>query len=218
MAPEVIEGNYDEKCDMWSVGCILYTMLTGYPPFNGTSGAEIIAKVSRGKFSVELLEDYEISEEGIALIERLLDPNPNFRPSALDIMNDPWIEIHKEEAPEEANEAKLKALNHLKQQNTGKRLQQAFIQYIVQNLAEEEELNELKLAFQAINVSNTGQITIEELQDAFFATDDDQKEQIENIFKEVDLDNNGSIEFSEWIVASIDKTSLITPEKLLLAF
>ena len=113
MAPEVIEGNYDEKCDMWSVGCILYTMLTGYPPFNGTCGAEIIAKVSRGKFSVELLEDYEISEEGIALIEKLLDPNPNFRPSALDIMHDPWIEIHKEEAPEEANEAKFNRRRNL---------------------------------------------------------------------------------------------------------
>ena len=33
MAPEVIMGEFDEKCDMWSIGCILFTMLTGLQPF-----------------------------------------------------------------------------------------------------------------------------------------------------------------------------------------
>ena len=40
------------------------------------------------------------------------------------------------------------------------------------------------------------------------------REEVDAIFDEVDLDGNGEIEFSEWIVASIDKNSLITDEKL----
>ena len=51
MAPEIINQKiYDYKSDLWSIGCILYLMIVGVPPFNGISDAEIIAKVVRGKF------------------------------------------------------------------------------------------------------------------------------------------------------------------------
>ena len=101
---------------------------------------------------------------------------------------------------------------------TGKRLQQASIQYIVEHLATPEELDELHKAFDAINISRNGQITIEELSEAFNAYTVEEQAEIKKIFEEVDLDNSGSIEFSEWIVASIDKRSLISEEKLKLAF
>lgn len=45
ISPEVLTGNYDFSCDMWSAGCILYILLCGYPPFYGDDNNEILANV-----------------------------------------------------------------------------------------------------------------------------------------------------------------------------
>jgi len=47
VAPEVLEGSYDYRCDIWSLGVILYILLVGYPPFNGPSNATIFQSIKR---------------------------------------------------------------------------------------------------------------------------------------------------------------------------
>ncbi len=51
ISPQVLEGNYDEKTDIWSAGVILYILLTGEPPFNGANDNEIYRKIAKKKFS-----------------------------------------------------------------------------------------------------------------------------------------------------------------------
>ena len=45
VCPEILNGNYDISCDLWSVGVITYFMLCGYPPFNAKTEAHLFTKI-----------------------------------------------------------------------------------------------------------------------------------------------------------------------------
>ena len=62
LSPEVLIGNYDISCDMWSAGCILYILLCGYPPFYGEDDQEILRAVVKGEFEFEGEEWLEVSD------------------------------------------------------------------------------------------------------------------------------------------------------------
>lgn len=51
ISPQVLEGNYDHKCDIWAIGVLTYILLCGYPPFMGESEVKVFNKIKTLDYS-----------------------------------------------------------------------------------------------------------------------------------------------------------------------
>ncbi|XP_006116210.1 ribosomal protein S6 kinase alpha-3 isoform X2 [Pelodiscus sinensis] len=95
VAPEVLKRQgYDAACDIWSLGVLLYTMLTGYTPFaNGPDDTpeEILARIGSGKFSLSGGYWNTVSTTAKDLVSKMLHVDPHQRLTAAQVLKHPWI-------------------------------------------------------------------------------------------------------------------------------
>ena len=85
MAPEVILGNYNEKCDVWSCGVILYIMLSGNPPFYDNNEEKLKEKICNFDYNFNLPIFSKISEDAKELLRQIF-VNSEIRPTVADIL------------------------------------------------------------------------------------------------------------------------------------
>uniref|UniRef100_A0A674J7F3 Ribosomal protein S6 kinase n=1 Tax=Terrapene triunguis TaxID=2587831 RepID=A0A674J7F3_9SAUR len=95
VAPEVLKRQgYDEGCDIWSLGILLYTMLAGYTPFaNGPSDTpeDILSRIGGGKFTLKGGNWDTVSEAAKDLVTKMLHIDPHQRLTAKQVLQHPWI-------------------------------------------------------------------------------------------------------------------------------
>ena len=82
VAPEVLKGNYDISCDVWSLGVILYVFLCGYPPFEGDNNKEIFRNVLKQKLTFDPADWNTVSDEAKDLVSKMLAKKPSDRITA----------------------------------------------------------------------------------------------------------------------------------------
>uniref|UniRef100_A0AAR2KS41 Ribosomal protein S6 kinase n=1 Tax=Pygocentrus nattereri TaxID=42514 RepID=A0AAR2KS41_PYGNA len=99
-APEILTyDGYDESCDLWSLGVILYTMLSGQVPFQcqeksltHTSAEEIMKKIKQGDFSFQGEAWRNVSQQAKELIQELLTVDPNKRIKMCELRYNAWLQ------------------------------------------------------------------------------------------------------------------------------
>lgn len=95
MAPEIFNGGgetaYDQCCDMWSFGCVVYVMLGGYPPFSGQTEDEVIKSIVNCVYDFPSPEWDHVGDVGKDFIRKCFEVNPKARMTAVDGLNHPLI-------------------------------------------------------------------------------------------------------------------------------
>lgn len=91
VAPEVLSGSYDRRADLWSIGVILFMILSGLPPFNGPGPESILNEVANANVSFEAPVWRRVSDNPRGLIQQLLDRDQDTRPTADEALESSWV-------------------------------------------------------------------------------------------------------------------------------
>jgi calcium/calmodulin-dependent protein kinase I len=96
VAPEVLAPakirQYDQSCDMWSIGVILYVMLCGFPPFYDETLPKLYKRIRHARFSFPSPYWDTISDNAKDLVKKLLVVDPTKRLSATEALDHPWLQ------------------------------------------------------------------------------------------------------------------------------
>lgn len=217
VAPEVLQGSYDQKCDIWSVGAFMYIMLTGEPPFNGKDNNVIFKRIVNEEVSYPTEKFKNISSDAIDLLRKCLIKDPVNRISGEKALEHKWFasvanEVHKKSKIDPL------VLNNLKAFSYPDKFQKMVLRFIV-NQMDPEEMDHLREVFQAMDTENLGALNKQEMIEGFRQINIDiNKEEIDEIMSKIEDDDEGKINYTEFLVAAMDLQKNLDKEKLVTAF
>ena len=91
LAPEMINQYYNHQCDIWSLGILLYALLSGNAPFTGASDSLIIEKILKQPINLETAGWEGRSKEVKQLLRKMLEKNFEKRVTVSEVLADPWL-------------------------------------------------------------------------------------------------------------------------------
>ena len=222
IAPEVLNQDYNEKCDTWSVGVILYMFITGRAPFGGQSNKEIINAIKTQTLDVNNEKLLKASPEVRDLIIGLLKNDTNERLSAKQALNHIWFtKFNGRKLFGNFRDEDIQMyIDNLFNYSFHSKIQQLVIAFLVHNLPTTDSSRNILKLYRYFNESGDCKLAKEELIKGLSKYRDKVEviKKVENLFILLDSDNNGFIEYEEFLRACIDKKEILTEEYLKYAF
>ena len=170
VAPEVIKGTYDERCDIWAIGVIAFLLFSGDPPFGGCGGPEPLMVVRQnilnGDFEFEPADIWDVvSDLGKVFVKDLLVTDPKFRPTAREAQKHQWLRHHASRSMDGKGEDNVlnpnvvKALVNFKEFSDMRKLLSEVLSFTLLP----DQIKDLRKEFEKMDTEGTGEISLDSL-------------------------------------------------------
>jgi len=229
VAPEVIHGSYDERCDVWAIGVITYLLLSGDPPFGGCGGPESLMEVRSnilaGRFCFEPREIWDLVSDGAkAFIKKLLVTDPMNRPTARDCQKEEWIHEwankDKKAGDNLLNREVVNALVNFKEYSDMRKLLCEVLSFTLLP----DQITDLRKEFEKLDTDGSGEISLKGLKTVLMRGAGSgslgalTEEEIEDIFNAMRVRKSETrIHWHEFIAAGLSQCQ-VDERNLRLAF
>ena len=212
IAPEAVKsGVYTKACDIWSLGAIMYVLLSGCPPVAGNEFEDIVNNLKEFKAPVFDLPIWnKISSEAKDLITRMLNPNFGERITASEALNHPWFKSIIGTSSL-CNTSIIEALQKYSEFPESKK---DFLGLIVKN-STDVDLKEYQEVFLELDKKKTGVISSTDLEEALNVTGNKlAKKELEELIRKINPRGDTFISYSEFLAALIATKKFLTEERL----
>lgn len=218
MSPEIISGTYNEKCDVWSAGVILFILLCGKPPFFGKSASEITQKILEISYSFGAAEWQSVSAESRNLLQKIF-VHSDKRLSSQEVLNHAWVkELAANAAPENLKFDFL----HLLEYSEMNKIQKSIISFVCYRFtfSQTKILTEI---FKSLDKNSDGVLTLAELKEGLGILNEKtgfelNEQELNLLFERIDLDKSGTINYNEFLASTLDIKKELKLEHIYEAF
>ncbi|KAK6272592.1 hypothetical protein POUND7_009675 [Theobroma cacao] len=215
IAPEVLKRRYGPEADIWSIGVMLYILLSGVPPFWAESEHGIFNAILRGHIDFTSDPWPSISHQAKDLVRKMLNSDPKQRLTAIQVLSHPWIKEDGEAPDTPLDNAVLTRLKQFKAMNKFKKVALR----VIAGCLSEEEIMGLKEMFRGMDTDNSGTITLEELKQGLAKQGTKLSEyEVKQLMEAADADGNGTIDYDEFITATMHMNRMDREDHLYHAF
>jgi calcium-dependent protein kinase len=229
VAPEVIRGSYDERCDVWAIGVISFLLLSGDPPFGGCGGPEplmtVRSNILRGAFRFEP-EEIWANVSGLAqdFIKDMLKTDPKDRPTARKAQQHQWLQewasLSRKGKDNRLNPNVVKALVNFKEFSDMRKLLCEVLSFTLLPY----QIKELRREFEKMDTEGSGEISLAALKQVLVSNAGAgslgalTEEEVEDIFNAMRVRKTETrIHWHEFIAAGLSQCK-VDDRNLRLAF